>query len=113
VSFKPIIQVVVVLGFLAHLFVTGVLVAFGYFDFVQLHGTAESIAKLFQTSLSLSKSTPAPILTAIGVSLHTTNTELSLIFRIVKMLACVSLVSLLAFAISLLRRSPWQDWKSI
>ena len=107
-NLKAIIQVVIVLGFLAHVFLTGVLIAFGYFDFVQLHGTAESIAKLFQTSLSLSKSTPPPVLTAIGVSLHTTDKELSLVFQLVKVLACVSLVSLLAFTISLWRRSQRQ-----
>jgi hypothetical protein len=104
VSLKSAIQVVIVLGFLAQVFVTAVLIAFGYFDFLQLHGAAQSIAKLFQTSLSLSKATPDPVLTAIGVSLHTTDTELAVVFKIVKMLACVSLISSLASAISVWRR---------
>jgi len=96
---RSIVLAFSVFGLGMHLLLTVSLVLFGYFDLFNLHGLAHSSRHMVESAISLSKTTPEPVLGAIGMSLHDTDLEVNSVLAVVKWSARTSIVSLLAFAV--------------
>jgi hypothetical protein len=106
ITVKSVVQASSIFGFLTHLGLTAGLVAVGYFDFLGLQPSAHSASALFQTVLSWNLATPIPVVQAIDSSITTDAVIASAVLSIVKLLARVSIASLLMFGM-LLAYSFW------
>jgi hypothetical protein len=98
-TWKSIVQAFCIFGILAHVFLTANLVAIGYLDFLHLEGAGNSMSKLFHDSLLHAQSTAEPIAEAMESGLSTNRTVTSAVLSTVKLLARISLASLIGYAV--------------
>jgi hypothetical protein len=98
-TWKSIIQALGVFGLLSHTFLSGGLIAVGYFDSLHLESAVISMSTTFHDPLSLPQSTGEPIVQAMESASSTVRAMTSVVLSTVKLLARISLASLSGYAV--------------